>query len=94
MFAIELNASIFCARVTRGTWSIASTVARRSPSRCTSSWFAAGQMKLTSVADGCSRSASWCPSAVSSSGGRTFSTISASRQRATVSLTTRAPAAM
>jgi hypothetical protein len=58
MFAIELRASIFCAREMRGTWSIASAVALRAASRWMSSWFLAGHRKLTSVPRSCKSSAS------------------------------------
>ena len=52
MFAIDDNASIFWARETRGTLSMASTVSLRSANCCMSSGFCAGQMKLTSVLPG------------------------------------------
>ena len=52
MFAIDDNASIFWARETRGTLSMASTVSLRSASCCMSCGFCAGQMKLTSVLPG------------------------------------------
>jgi hypothetical protein len=55
MLAIELSASSFCAREMRGTLSMASTVALRAASCCSSSGFCAGQMKLTSVVPSRSR---------------------------------------
>jgi len=48
MFAIELRASI-CARLMRGTASIANTVALRPASLSSKSGFWAGQMKLIRV---------------------------------------------
>ena len=63
MFAIADSASSFCARVMRGTASIASTVSLRAASRSTSALFCAGQMKLISVAARLSRSASCSPPA-------------------------------
>ena len=51
MPAIEVSASIFCARDSwRGSESMASTVALRAASCCISSGFCAGQMKPISVA--------------------------------------------
>ena len=52
MLAIDDSASIFWARETRGTLSMASTVSLRSASCCMSSGFCAGQMKLMSVLPG------------------------------------------
>ena len=50
MLAMEVSASIFCARLSmRGSESIASTVALRAASCCISSGFCAGQMKLIKV---------------------------------------------
>ena len=49
MFAIADSASSFCARVMRGTASIANTVSLRAASRSTSALFCAGQTKLMSV---------------------------------------------
>lgn len=73
MFAIELSTSSDCARETRGTASIASTVVGRRASASTRSAFAAGPIRETSVAP--SRNA-----AVSSADGAfTFSTTSASQ---------------
>ena len=63
MFAIADSASIRCARVMRGTASIASTVTLRAASRSSSSLFCAGQMKLISVAPGFRRSTSCLPPA-------------------------------
>ena len=58
MLAIALSASIFWARVMRGTQSIAKTVAVRAVSLSSSSLFWAGQMKPTSTAPFFSRSGS------------------------------------
>ncbi len=66
MFAIELSASIFCAREMRGTLSIAMTVAPVSVSVFKSSGFWPGHRKLINVWSERSLDAS------SSSGARTF----------------------
>ncbi len=77
MLAIADSASIRCARVMRGTASIASTVTLRAASRSSSSLFCAGQTKLISVAPSFSSSTSCLPPAIAI-GCRTFSTTSAS----------------
>ena len=77
MFAIADSASSFCARVMRGTASIANTVSLCAASRSSSGLFCAGQMKLISVAPGLSRSASLPPPG-RAIGCRTFRTMSAS----------------
>ena len=59
MFAIDDSASIFCARVMRGTWSIAIAVAFAAAIFSTSSLFFPGHKKLINVAPGRSSSASW-----------------------------------
>jgi len=72
MPAMEVSASIFCARDNkRGTASIASTVALRAASAFISSGFCAGQMKLISVAPSFSLATS------SVDGARTLKTMSA-----------------
>jgi len=71
MLAIDDSASIFCARLIRGTQSIASTVTLRAASLSTSSAFSAGNKNEISVAP--SRS---CATS-SSFGGRTLRTMSA-----------------
>ena len=86
MLAIEDSASIFWARVMRGTWSIASTVTLRAASRSTRSLFLPGQRKLMSTAPGFSRSTS------SALGGCTLSSTSASDHSAAPSAVTVAPA--
>ena len=70
MFAIADSVSIFCARVIRGTLSIAKTVAFFLARRSTTSRFCPGQINPTSQPPSRSRSASL------SSGGRTFITTS------------------
>ena len=59
MFDIELSASSFCARVMRGTASIAIDVACFAFSRSMMSLFLAGQRKEMSVAPGFNRSTSF-----------------------------------
>ena len=49
MFAIDDSASIFCARVMRGTWSIAIALMPRAASWLTSAEFCAGYRKLINV---------------------------------------------
>ena len=71
MFAIELSASIFCARLMRGTMSIAMAVAPLSLTLFSSSSFCAGQKNEISVWPSRSMSAS------ASVGGRTLTTTSA-----------------
>ena len=88
MPAMEVSASIFCARLSwRGSASMASTVALRAASACMSSGFWAGQMKLTSVVPSRIRGTSSMP------GARTLKTMSAFAQRVAASGTTSAPAA-
>lgn len=91
MFAIEESASIFCARVMRGTWSIASTVSFFSAILARSGSFCAGQRKLTRVCPSLVRSSSSLPSAGCAIGGRTLSTMSASFQIASAVSATDAP---
>ena len=78
MFAIADSASSFCARVMRGTASIANTVTLRAASRSTSALFCAGQMKLMRIVPGLSRSASCAAVRAARSAGRTLRTMSAS----------------
>ena len=80
MLAIDDSASIFCARVMRGTWSMAIAVTLPAASRSTSALFLPGHRKLIRVAPGRSRSASWTSSVGCCSGGWTFRTMSASCQ--------------
>ena len=86
MLAIDDNASIFCARVMRGIWSIASALTWRAAIRAMRSWFLAGQRKLMSVAPDVSWSASVAL------GGCTFNSTSAAAHRAALSPTIVAPA--
>ena len=86
MFAIDDSASIFCARVMRGIWSIAMAWTFRAARRSMSALFFTGHRKLMSMEPGFSRSAS------SGVGGCTLSRRSAVDQSAAVSGTTVAPA--
>ena len=88
MLAMEVSASIFCARESwRGRESMASTVSLRPASCCMSSGFCAGQMKLTSVVPG-------FISAISSAvGPRTLKTMSAPSINSAALPAIRAPAA-
>ena len=87
MFAMEERASSFWAREIRGTLSMASTVAWRAASCCSSSGFCAGQRKQTSVA----------PSRIMpisrAEGARTLKTMSDLDQSAAAPGITSAPAA-
>ena len=76
-FAVALSASIFWARVMRGTQSMPSTVALRAASISTTGLLMAGQMNEMSVAPSLSRSASCLPSG-RSVGVRTLRMMSAS----------------
>jgi hypothetical protein len=92
MLAIELSASIFCAREMRGMLSTASAVAPF----CASCWrrpgFCAGQRKHTSVWPAWSSSTSFVPVAECTSGARTFRITSLDDQIDPASLTMVAPA--
>ena len=86
MLAIDDSASIFWARVMRGTWSMAIAVTLRAASRSTRALFLPGHRNEISTAPGLSRSASsWL-------GGWTFNSTSAADHRAPGSLTSVAPA--
>ncbi len=88
MLAMEVSASIFCARESwRGSESMASTVRPRSASACISSGFWAGHTKPISVAPGLSCATS--PAV----GGRTRKTRSAAAWSAAASGAMLAPAA-
>ncbi len=88
MPAIDVRASIFCARDSwRGNASIASTVALRSASRCISSAFCAGQMKPISVPPSRTSGTS------SGLGARTLNTMSDTDQISAAVGSTTAPAA-
>jgi hypothetical protein len=88
MLAMDVNASIFCARDSwRGSVSMASTVALRAASCCINSGFCAGHTKPTSMPPSRSRATS-C-----GVGGRTLKTMSERPQIAAASGTTCAPAA-
>ena len=86
MFAIADRASMRCARVMRGTASIASTVSLRAAIRSMSALFCAGQKKPISAAPGFIMSTS------AGAGGRTFRIRSASAHRAAAVGAMRAPA--
>ena len=88
MFAVELSASIFWARVIRGIMSTASVVTPRPRSASRSSSFWAGKTKEIRVPPSRSRWISSTPSP--ERGARTFSTTSAAK--ASSPPTTRAPA--
>ena len=88
MPAMEVSASIFCARDScRGRLSMASTVTLRAASCCISSGFCAGQMKLISVLPARIRPTS------SGLGERTLKTMSEVAQRSAAVPSTSAPAA-
>jgi len=86
MLAIDDSASIFCARVIRGTWSMAIAVAPRAARRSMSAAFFPGHRKLISTAPALRRSAS------SGLGGCTLSSTSAPDHSAAVSVAMVAPA--
>ncbi len=88
MLAIDDSASIFCARLMRGTMSMATTVAPRSATSFRSASFCAGQKKLISVWPWRSSFASF------SSGPRTLTSTSAAATTALASFRTSTPAAV
>lgn len=87
MLAIEVKASIFCARDMRGTLSMASTVILRAASARMSSGFCAGQMKLMRVVPGFMRLTS------SRLGARTLNSMSHDCHSSAAFAAMRAPAA-
>jgi len=76
MFAIDDSASSFCARLMRGTASIAIALALRATSRSSSAAFCPGHRNEISVAPSRSISVSSWPVPGWYSGGRTFATMS------------------
>ncbi len=88
MLAMEVSASIFCARESwRGSESMASTVRFRLASVCMSSGFCAGQTKLISVVPG------FIAATSSGVGGRTLKTMSEPAYSSAVVAAICAPAA-
>jgi hypothetical protein len=63
MFACEDSESIVCARLMRGTRSIASVLTLRSASCRTASRFLCDHMCVIKIAPGLNKLASWTPSA-------------------------------
>ena len=88
MFAIELSASIFCAREIRGTISMAITLAPLAAICAICSSFCAGKKNEISVLPSLNRFASV------SFGGRTFAIVSAAFHKAAAVLTTVTPASL